>query len=58
MTASVQPMMASAPPACRMQTNPELYNGSATLALRTIVESDGELFEAVTLRVSGCNPTR
>lgn len=28
----------------RMQTNPELYNGSATLALRTIVESDGALF--------------
>ena len=25
----------------RMQTNPELYNGSAILALRTIVESDG-----------------
>jgi len=28
----------------RMQTNPELYNGSAILALRTIVESDGALF--------------
>ena len=25
----------------RMQTNPELYNGSAILALRMIVESDG-----------------
>ena len=28
----------------RMQTNPELYNGSASLALRTIVASDGALF--------------
>jgi len=28
----------------RMQTKPELYNGSAILALRMIVESDGALF--------------
>ena len=28
----------------RMQTNPELYNGSASLAVRKIIEDDGPMF--------------